>query len=56
MKIESYGMASAPQLVIKLLHKIEEDETQQFPKASQLTNKNLYSTNQNDAVNWVSLQ
>lgn len=41
MSTVSYGTASAPQLVTKLLQKIEEDEAQLFPVASQLTNKNF---------------
>jgi len=51
MKIVSYGLASPPKLVINLLQNIEDNETQLFPLASQLTHKNLYSTNQTDAVN-----
>jgi hypothetical protein len=46
-----YGMASAPQLVTKLLQKLEEDEIQLFPMASQLTKKNFYLTSQTDGVN-----
>jgi hypothetical protein len=52
----SYGMASAPQLVTKLLQKLEEDEIHLFPVASQLTNKNFYSTYQKYAVNCVALK
>jgi len=37
----SYGMASASQLLTKFLWKLDEDKTQLFPVASQLTNKNL---------------
>jgi len=44
-------MASDPLPVIKLQQKLKEDEIQLFPVASQLTNKNFYSTNQTDAVN-----
>jgi hypothetical protein len=51
MTTVSYEMASAPQLVTKLLQKLEEDKIQFYPVASQLTNKNFYSTNQTDAVN-----
>jgi hypothetical protein len=41
MTIVSYGMAFAPQLVTKLLQKLEENETQLFPMASQMTYKNF---------------
>jgi len=51
MTTVSYGMASDPQRLTNLLQKPEEDEIQLFPVASQLTNKNFYSTNQKYAVN-----
>jgi peptidase E len=49
MTTVSYEMASAPQMLTKLQQKLE-DKIQFFPVASQLTNKNFYSTNQTDAV------
>jgi hypothetical protein len=56
MTTVSYRRPSAPQLLTKLLQKLEEEETQLFQMASQLTKKNFYLTNQTDTVNQVLLK